>query len=108
EVAAEIDVSKLQSVITETVRNSQPKTTPTPQFSIASITYASSSGELELNGVAPESGSSILISATVLPSTSEVPETQNTPVKGQQVELFSVAPQQTGQFSFLYEVGRNT
>lgn len=111
-----IDLTKLEQVIRQTVAQSQPKPEEKKPFSITTVSYASESGILRVEGAAPYSFSSILVSVTIFPEEEEPndeidsvasiqsttsPQPQNT---GLPVEVFSIQPGEQNRFQYEYLV----
>jgi len=106
-----IDEAKLEELAAR-LSNQQAATVaaPTPKpFMLASVGYASQSGELVIKGKAPEGTASVMVTATVLPTSEELAKLEEgEAVKGSQVETESVVPKTDGEFSYGYDLGRAT
>jgi hypothetical protein len=105
--AESLDTAKLEELIKQTVAQSQPKIDKPASFQIASVTYASESGSLRVVGTAPETTSSVMVSAIVLPKATPAPSGQTQlveKVQGTKVELESITPKPSKEFVYEYEI----
>lgn len=105
-----VDVSKLEQLIRQTVSQSVPKQEAPPTFSISSVSYASESGILKIEGTAPQPQGSILVSATLMKNPSDINSLDidtaiETDLKtGIPVQVYSVQPGENAFFVYEYEV----
>lgn len=90
----QVDIAQVESLIDQLTQTPTP--TPKPKFSIGKAAVASKSATLEIDGVAPESNSTVLVTATVLPA---MDNSTSQTVKGTRVELISVLPTKDKHFN---------
>jgi len=102
----QVDTTKLEELIKETVAQNQPKIEKPKPFAITEVSFASQSAVLKLKGTAPQHNTSVMISATVLPRNPQSPDPQEY-VKGAKVETLSVFPDSNGSFVFEYPIEKN-
>lgn len=104
-----LDPTKLEELVDQ-LSNKQtgPVASTVPaEFSLASVAFATESGVLVLNGIAPNGETSVLVSVTVLKPLNpiaELGENEEDSVKGTNVYTRSVVPKTDGGFKFEYEV----
>lgn len=76
---------------------------PTDQLIVSRITYATQSGKINLEGKAPSSEMTVMMSVTVLP-----PEAENSDdILGFEVEHVTLPTSKTGAFKAAYPIIRN-